>query len=232
MGTAATAAPVLHTFTENNKLTYSPLSEIEGEWSGNYMALDIDGGTISFGSGTFDSNMQSEDLPAGVEFGLVWKLWDDQAKPVGFTAAASAKFNPFPYSAGTLINPDFLNEGWLWIEYPDTYRQHYQDFVGDFYYGFSFQRGDGTLYGWLNLSYRGILDADWEDFESWEFFDHFTPTEIVINSWVYDDEGYTILAGSIPEPATSAAMTGAAALLAGAATVYRRRKTQAERPAA
>lgn len=78
------------------------------------------------------------------------------------------------------------------------------------YLGFSMLDGSTTLYGWMDITYNsgnGTGSA---------FF----------NEWAYDDTGAGIEVGAIPEPASTGAVTAVAALLAGSAVVWKRRRNK------
>jgi hypothetical protein len=87
---------------------------------------------------------------------------------------------------------------------------------------FQFTDGSNTLYGWIQLSYMvsGQFGPD----------PSFGP-ELTIHDYAYDDSGALIAAGQttdasqVPEPAT-AASTGLAALVLGAAGLRQWRKTR------
>ncbi|MES2693893.1 MAG: hypothetical protein V4773_10505 [Verrucomicrobiota bacterium] len=80
---------------------------------------------------------------------------------------------------------------------------------GSQFFGFSFVDGTSpTLYGWARMN-----------------FDSVTTTATVVD-WAYNSNGGSITTGAIPEPATNAAIGGAAALLAGSVAAWRRRQKQ------
>ncbi len=78
---------------------------------------------------------------------------------------------------------------------------------GQHHYGFSLTDGS-TVYGWISVTHD-------------QGFGTGTGT---VNAWAYENTGESIQVGQIPEPATTASVTAAAALLAGSAAVWKRRR--------
>ncbi|MEY4488499.1 MAG: hypothetical protein RIQ79_1007 [Verrucomicrobiota bacterium] len=81
---------------------------------------------------------------------------------------------------------------------------------GGGYYGFEMNANGVPFYGWIQLNYfaTGILGG---------------PDTLTVIDWAYEDSGAPIAAGSIPEPAESAAIM-AGAVLAGSALMMSRRR--------
>jgi hypothetical protein len=109
--------------------------------------------------------------------------------------------------AGSIVGPD---QAFLYYDGPtdDSDVTAATLSSGESYYGFSFTDGS-TNYGWLKVS-----------FES---------TTVSVLGWAYDTSGAAIAVGStsaIPEASTTTLSMGAAALLAGSAAAWRRRKTR------
>jgi hypothetical protein len=91
----------------------------------------------------------------------------------------------------------------------------------DKFVAFKFQdstQGNADRYGWLQLSM---------DIHGWPAGPPFTGPDVTLKGWGYDNSGAKIAMGAVPEPASAAAVTGAALVL-GAAGVraWRKRRTQ------
>lgn len=68
------------------------------------------------------------------------------------------------------------------------------------YLGFRFNpSGSQPLYGWMHISVNNPINT------------------LTVDGWAYQDDGTAILAGDVPEPASTGAVMGLAALAAGAA---------------
>lgn len=92
----------------------------------------------------------------------------------------------------------------------------------DKYVAFKFQdstQGDADRYGWLKLSMAisGRPSASWSG------------PDVTLKGWGYDTTGAKIAMGAVPEPASAAAVTGAALVL-GAAGVRAWRKQANKTP--
>jgi hypothetical protein len=114
------------------------------------------------------------------------------------------------FTFGETIGPEtiFLGTG------PGTSNSAAPISTNNSYYGFSFIDGSTTVYGWMKFSFSAPTLS--------------TPTVSVLE-WAYDESGAAITVGatnSVPEVATSSVITGAAALLAGSAAAWRRRRAR------
>ena len=111
-----------------------------------------------------------------------------------------------PLAFGSMVGPDtnFLD---FTGEPGDTSVTSANLPAGQSYYGFSFTDGS-TDYGWIQVSYIS--------------------KKVTVLGWAFDTSGAPIAVGSImssiPEPSTTVLSMGAAALLAGSAAAWRRRK--------
>jgi hypothetical protein len=170
--------------------------------STNYY-LDLDGGTLS------TSSLNSE---IGIEF-------YDGSNASGFGSGYHGKARVFQATLGSNVafftdTSNFLARFALGeqLDAPNAQSSAYTEdfgtgnggwggFVGTAYFGFN--RGSGQ--GWVELDYDGGFNGS---------------GSIEVVSFAYNSDG-PLTAGQVPEPASTAAV---AALLAGSAALYKRRR--------
>ncbi len=173
--------------------------------SGNHLFVDLDGGVTAIGSGS---------PTPGTDITFTWgggipqnTLLRGSVSDYNFAKPLAIAGYEAKLPAGALIDSSAN-----FNVFADMTRDGNGEWVagGNGYFGFEIDVSNTPLYGWIHLDHvaTGIVGGN---------------DTLTLVDWAYDDSGAGITAGTVPEPAESAAVM-AAAMLAGSAFMLRRRR--------